>query len=421
MHPAGISIRDYTYLLPETAIAYYPLAERDASRLLVYRRGEMIETTYRNIGAELPDGAVLVFNNTKVVEARIVFQKATGGKIEIFCLEPPPEYGGMAAAMAQTGKVRWKCLIGGASKWKPGQVLTKTVGGTGLSTLGARYVGRLEDAFLIEFSWEPATLSFVELLHHAGLIPLPPYIHRAPEVSDTERYQTVYARYEGSVAAPTAGLHFTARVFDDLRAKGIRKLFVTLHVGAGTFMPVKAATLEEHIMHTEFIDVERGTIVDLSATVKAGRPVIPIGTTSARTIESLYWLGQKTFREPGIGLDRLIVRQWDPYDEGTDLEKHGDEVAGTAGLSTAEALEALLGWMERQELQRLVTSTQLLIAPGYRWKVVSGLITNFHQPESTLLLLVASLIGEDWRKVYEYALLHGFRFLSYGDGCLLLR
>ena len=414
MHPKKISIRDYTYDLPVAAIADYPLAERDASRLLVYRGGIIGETVYRDIAGRLPQGTLLVFNNTRVVEARILFQKETGASIEIFCLEPPTDYGGMAAAMSQTGRVRWKCLIGGASKWKAGQVLSKTiadagggasVSGTGI-TLKARYVEKLADSFLVELSWEPASLSFAELLHRAGLIPLPPYIHRAPDAADSERYQTVYARHDGSVAAPTAGLHFTEAIFESLEARHIGRTFVTLHVGAGTFLPVKALTLEQHTMHTEFIAVAAETIRDLIAALHEGRPTIPVGTTSARTVESLYWLGVKALREPAVEAGELVVRQWDAYEEAN-------------GVETVVALNALLDWMDRQGLEQLITTTQLLITPGYRWRIARALITNFHQPESTLLLLVASLIGEDWRKVYDYALEHGFRFLSYGDGCLL--
>lgn len=403
MHPKKISIHDYTYDLPVAAIADYPLAERDASRLLVYRGGIIGETVYRDIAGRLPEGTLLVFNNTRVVEARILFQKETGASIEIFCLEPPTDYGGMAAAMSQTGRVRWKCLIGGASKWKAGQVLSKTIAGI---TLEARYVEKLADSFLVELSWEPASLSFAELLHRAGLIPLPPYIHRAPDAADSERYQTVYARHDGSVAAPTAGLHFTEAIFESLEARHIGRTFVTLHVGAGTFLPVKALTLEQHTMHTEFIAVAAETIRDLIAALREGRPTIPVGTTSARTVESLYWLGVKALREPAVEAGELVVRQWDAYEEAN-------------GVETVVALNALLDWMDRQGLEQLITTTQLLITPGYRWRIARALITNFHQPESTLLLLVASLIGEDWRKVYDYALEHGFRFLSYGDGCLL--
>lgn len=404
MQPKDITIAGYSYDLPESSIAYYPLDERDASRLLVYRGGAIGETVYRDIAGELPEGCLLVYNNTRVVEARIIFQKPSGGKVEIFCLEPPPEYGGMAAAMARTGQVRWKCLIGGASKWKAGQVLVKSVGQI---VVEARYVDKQRDSFLIELSWRPAELSFAEILHQAGLIPLPPYIHRAPEGSDAERYQTIYAALEGSVAAPTAGLHFTEAVLGSLKAKGIGQLFVTLHVGAGTFLPVKSSTLGQHVMHTEYIAVSRAAIGELERALAAGRRVIPVGTTSARTIESLYWLGVKAYSTPQTGLSEMVVYQWDAYE-------------GISGIGAAAALTALLEWMDAQGSTELITTTQLLIMPGYSWKVCQGLITNFHQPESTLLLLVASLVGEDWRKIYQYALDHAFRFLSYGDGCLLL-
>jgi S-adenosylmethionine:tRNA ribosyltransferase-isomerase len=337
------------------------------------------------------------------------------------------EYGGIAAAMAQTGKVRWKCLIGGASKWKPGQTLHKTIhtpapsGPKNTLDLEARYIDKQDDAFLIELSWEPADLSFAELLHQAGLIPLPPYIRRAAESADAERYQTIYARHDGSVAAPTAGLHFTDNIFQALAAKDIQQTFVTLHVGAGTFLPVKSPTLSDHTMHVEWIAVTRDTIQLLLNTLSGAiipvgtpsaltipTPIIPVGTTSARTIESLYWLGIKAMSDPTLSPDDLVVHQWDAYEPVT-----GEPTA-------AEALTALLEWMQHHQLTQVITRTQLLITPGYRWRIARGLITNFHQPESTLLLLVASLIGEDWRKVYEYALGHDFRFLSYGDGSLLL-
>jgi S-adenosylmethionine:tRNA ribosyltransferase-isomerase len=405
MQQKTISIADYGYDLPSDFIAYYPLSERDASKLLIYGEGVISEDIYRNIADHLPAGALLVFNNTRVVEARIVFQKPTGGQIEIFCLEPPAEYGGMAAALTQTGRVRWKCLIGGVSKWKPGQVLVKALP-DGL-VLEARWVERSGDAFIIELLWTPAELSFAELLHRAGLIPLPPYIHRGVEVTDSERYQTVFARHEGSVAAPTAGLHFTDAIFASLAERGFRHNYVTLHVGAGTFLPVKAATMGEHHMHIEFMAVAEKTILDVLETMRGGRPVIAVGTTSARTLESLYWLGKKVLVYPELAQEELAVQQWEAYAEGE-------------GPATDQALTALLAWMERRGVYELVTTTQLLITPGYIWRVVAGLVTNFHQPESTLLLLVASLIGNDWRKLYGYALEHGFRFLSYGDGCLLL-
>ncbi|HEV9038363.1 MAG TPA: S-adenosylmethionine:tRNA ribosyltransferase-isomerase [Puia sp.] len=397
MNVKDISIAGFSYELPAERIAYYPLAERDGSKLLIYSAGAINEDIYRNIAGYLPQGSLMVFNNTKVVEARILFQKPTGGQIEIFCLEPSSDAGGMAAALARTGTVQWKCLIGGASKWKRGVVLQKKVGD---GVLEARYLEKSGDAFLIGFSWTPAESSFAEVLHRMGNIPLPPYIHRQAEASDSQRYQTVYAQYDGSVAAPTAGLHFTETIFRSLDARGIRRDFVTLHVGAGTFLPVKTATLGEHPMHVEFIEVSREFILRLRDTLGSGKPVIAVGTTSARTLESLYWLG--------AGGDGLVVRQWDPYQPES------------RGIDAVEALSGLLLRMEEKGLSRLVTTTQLLIMPGYRWRIVNGLVTNFHQPESTLLLLVASLIGDDWRRVYAYAMEHDFRFLSYGDGCLLL-
>ncbi|HVS96596.1 MAG TPA: S-adenosylmethionine:tRNA ribosyltransferase-isomerase [Puia sp.] len=397
MDPKETHISDYTYALPADRIAFYPLAERDTSKLLVYRAGVIDEDIYRNIASYLQPGSLLVLNNTKVVEARILFRKPTGAQIELFCLEPAAGQGAMADALTRTGSVQWKCLIGGASKWKKGIVLQKKEGDL---VLEARYVGKSGDSFVIAFSWTPAGSTFAEVLHRMGNIPLPPYIHRPAEASDSQRYQTVYARHEGSVAAPTAGLHFTDRIFAALDERSIRHDFVTLHVGAGTFLPVKTGTLGEHPMHIEFIDVSREFIAGLRATLASGQPVIAVGTTSARTLESLYWLG--------TGGDALRVGQWDAY-PGHD-----------GGISAAAAISMLLDRMDGKGLDRLVTTTQLLIVPGYRWRIVSGLVTNFHQPESTLLLLVASLVGEDWRRVYDYALAHEFRFLSYGDGCLLL-
>jgi S-adenosylmethionine:tRNA ribosyltransferase-isomerase len=403
MNVKDISIVDYTYELPADRIANYPLAERDRSRLLIYTAGAIREDIYRNIAGYLPAGSLLVFNNTKVVEARILFQKPTGAQIELFCLEPVDEYGEMASALARTSGVRWKCLIGGASKWKKGVVLQKKIGEL---VLEARYAEKSGESFVIAFSWTPMELTFAEVLHRMGNIPLPPYIHRPAEESDSLRYQTVYAQHDGSVAAPTAGLHFTEAIFAALDERRVRRGFVTLHVGAGTFLPVKTATLGEHPMHIEFFDVSRQFILDLRETLRGGNPVIAVGTTSARTLESLYWLG--VGRDgPGAGGDELIVRQWDAY-EGKD-----------GGVSAMVALSRLLDRMEQKGIERLVTTTQLLIMPGYVWRIVGGLITNFHQPESTLLLLVASLIGDDWRRVYQYALENGFRFLSYGDGCLL--
>lgn len=438
MDPKNSCIADFRYDLPQERIALYPLAERDSSRLLIYREGNITEDNYHNLAAHLPEGSLLVFNDTKVVQARIVFHKASGARIEIFCLEPPPEYGSITAAMLQTAKIRWKCLIGGASKWKRGQVLSRRIDNAGVGVLlEARWIGKLDDCFLIELSWSPPELSFAELLHQAGLIPLPPYIRRAAETTDQERYQTVYALHEGSVAAPTAGLHFTETIFKSLEEKKIRKEFVTLHVGAGTFMPVKSELLAKHTMHAEFIVVQKKTIANLLGAL--GRLIVPVGTTSLRTIESLYWLGIKTIQNPAILPEDLVVYQWDAYifdkpaggqaSDRMDLKGStagkgsdgGDGADDGAGPDAGDALEALLNWMNRQGLEQLLTKTQLLITPGYDWRLTGALITNFHQPESTLLLLVAALVDEEWKRIYRYAMDHEFRFLSYGDGSLLFK
>lgn len=406
MDPKKLLIRDFTYDLAEDRIAKYPLPERDASKLLVYEQGEISEDIYKNLDQHLSPNSLLVFNDTKVIEARLLFKKITGGVIEIFCLEPDERYSDIAAAMSSHHKVLWQCLIGGASKWKHGQVLEKKIKTTKEIILQAKYVEKRIDSFLIEFSWDD-DLSFAEILHHAGAIPLPPYIKREVEKSDEERYQTIYAHYEGSVAAPTAGLHFTDDVFKKLGAKKIKIDFVTLHVGAGTFKPVKTEIIEEHEMHAEFIDVSENTITNILTNLSEN--IIPVGTTSLRTIESLYWLGVKIASLKSLlGSEKIVeLYQWECY----ELEK--------LNVEPKEALEALLLFMAKNGLNRIITKTQILIAPSYKAKIANALITNFHQPQSTLLLLVAALIRDDWKKVYRYALENNFRFLSYGDGCLL--
>lgn len=409
--PKKISIQDYTYQLPEERIAKYPLAERDASKLLIYKNQEITQNTYKNLAAHLPEDSLLIFNNTKVVEARLLFQKSSGGIIEIFCLEPHEKYPDITTAMLQKEKVWWNCLVGGASKWKPGQVLEKTIRNNNKEILlTASYIEKKPGAFTIELTWLPETLSFAEVLHYFGAVPLPPYIKRAAEESDKERYQTVYAHFEGSVAAPTAGLHFTEKVFDELKEKNIKTDFVTLHVGAGTFKPVKSETMAEYEMHAEWIDVSKENIQNING--HTDKNIIAVGTTSLRTIESLYWLGVKSVIDRNslvINHDSVQLLQWEVYDLA---EKN---------IPVKEALLSLLSWMDDNNLNRLVTKTQILIAPGYPFKIANGLITNFHQPQSTLLLLVAALIGNNWRKVYDYALMNDFRFLSYGDGSLLWR
>jgi S-adenosylmethionine:tRNA ribosyltransferase-isomerase len=400
--PREIRIADYTYDLPEERIAKFPLEERDASRLLVYSPdGSIREDVYRNIAAHLEPGTTLVFNNTRVVEARIIFAKPTGGKIEVFALEPGDQYADITSAMLQTGRVQWKCMIGGASKWKPGMVLEKMVGDVGLR---ASIAAQLPDCFLLNLEWDAQDMSFAELLHRAGLIPLPPYLKRDAEASDSERYQTIYAREEGSVAAPTAGLHFTDRIFASLAEKNIGSRFVTLHVGAGTFKPVKSDTMEDHEMHAEFIDVSADTINALAHDER----IIAVGTTSLRTLESLYWMGIKTYLDPSISPEEIELNQWDVYDL---LQQHA--------LPRAEALQHLLTWMHSRHMERIICRTRLLIAPGYKARMVAGIVTNFHQPQSTLLLLIAALVGPDWRRIYDYALANDFRFLSYGDGSLI--
>lgn len=421
IHPKDISIQDYRYTLPEERIAKYPLAERDASKLLVYEDGLITSDVYRNIASYIPPDSLLIFNDTKVVEARLLFQKPSGGVIEIFCLEPHAQYADITSAMLQKQKVWWHCLLGGASKWKPGQVLERNIEYNVTNIcLQARFIEKMPGSFIVELSWQPASFSFADILHAAGAVPLPPYIKRKAEASDKERYQTIYARHDGSVAAPTAGLHFTDRIFNDLDSKNVQRDYVTLHVGAGTFKPVKSAIMLDHDMHAEWIEVSRSLIENI---LKAGEnKIIAVGTTSLRTLESLYWLGVKLLRgnavqEPGAG-NLLYLSQWEAY------EMKNDEV------EIKEALQALLDWMNKQNTRRLIAKTQILIAPGYQFKMVSGLITNFHQPQSTLLLLIASFIGNSlpavanvreagWKKVYAYALEHDFRFLSYGDGCLL--
>lgn len=399
--PREIRISDYRYDLPDDRIARFPLEERDASRLLIWDQGRIAEDQYRNLADHLESGATLVFNNTRVVEARILFTKPSGGKIEVFALEPGDLYADITSAMLRTGRVQWKCMIGGASKWKHGMVLEKKVGDV---TLRASIADQFPDCFLLNLEWDAPDMSFAELLHRAGLIPLPPYLKRDAEASDAERYQTIYAREEGSVAAPTAGLHFTERVFRSLDAKNIRSRFVTLHVGAGTFKPVKGETMQEHDMHAEFIDVSAETIAALAGDER----IIAVGTTSLRTLETVYWMGIKASLHPSISLEDIEIEQWDVYDH---LQQHT--------LPRADALGHLLTWMRTRSLDRIICRTRLLIAPGYTARMVTGIITNFHQPQSTLLLLIAALVGPDWRRIYDHALDNGFRFLSYGDGSLI--
>jgi S-adenosylmethionine:tRNA ribosyltransferase-isomerase len=402
-NPRSIRIEAFRYDLPEERIALYPLAERDASKLLVYKAGKLSEYTYRALPSLIPSGYTLVFNNTKVVQARLAFRKPTGGALELFCLEPDKRYPDITTAMLQKGDVYWVCLVGGAAKWKDGQVL-ELESESGLK-LEARLAEKRSGEYLIRFTWNQPALSFAEVLHLAGKVPIPPYIKRAADSTDEQRYQTVFAETEGSVAAPTAGLHFTQSLLDQLTEKNIRKEMVTLHVGAGTFQPVKSDTMQGHDMHAEYIDVSRDSIKNLQ---QQADQLIAVGTTSLRTLETLYWMGVKAHYMPEATIGELSINQWEVYDEW--MQK---------SLPAKEAIQSLLTWMDNRQLDCLICKTQILITPGYTMRMIKGLITNFHQPQSTLLLLIAAVVGEDWKKIYQYALDHEFRFLSYGDGSLL--
>ena len=398
-----ISIKDYHYDLPFERIAKYPLPERDESKLVVYKNGNLIESAYKHLDDFLPDNTLLFFNNTKVIPARLFFKTSTDKTIELFCLESAINTTDVYGEMLQTNSVKWKCIVGGVAKWKdPFIYLT-----TGQLQIKAQLIERLNDCFIVEFSWEPGDKSFSEVLQMAGAIPIPPYLKRSSESIDGLRYQTLYAKNEGSVAAPTAGLHFTERLMHKLTTKNIIPHYITLHVGAGTFKPVKAEAMADHEMHREFIEVSLSVIETIL--VSADKPIGAVGTTSLRTIESLYWLGVKAHLNSTIKLEELIVNQWDPY----QLNQHQ--------ISVQIAVQSLYNYLVKHQLKSLYTQTSLLIVPGYDFKIIKALVTNFHQPESTLILLVAAFIGEDWRKVYQYALDHEFRFLSYGDGCLLFK
>ena len=400
----ALSIHDYTYELPHDRIAEQPLPERDASRLLVYRDGEIQDDFFYHLPRYLPEGSTLVLNNTRVIEARLFFRKPSGGVIELFCLEPWDQV--METSLAQQGTVMWKCLIGGASKWKPGQVLEKQLEIKGDNILfTATYVRKETDSFLIHFAWTPSHYSFAELLHAAGAIPLPPYIKRPVTEKDKDRYQTIFSRQEGSVAAPTAALHFTDKVFQELAHKNIHPAYLTLHVGAGTFKPVKSATMEGHYMHAEPFTVSKKFLENI---LHANR-IIVTGTTSLRTLESLHWLGLKLMKTGAI--DNWKLEQWEAY--------YLEEKFGS--IDYRETVAALIKWMEENSREELHCQTSLIIAPGYSFLIPDALITNFHQPQSTLLLLVAAFIGDDWKKVYAHALENHYRFLSYGDSSLLWR
>lgn len=399
--PKSIAIADYDYPLPDERIAKFPLERRDQSKLLFYHNGTIAESLFFHLPEFLPEETLLVFNNTKVIHARLFFQKPTGSTIEVFCLEPYQM--AVSQAFEQRQCCTWTCFIGNNKKWKEAP-LSRTVEINGLQvTLTATRQNAVGNAWIVDFFWT-GNVSFAEIIDKAGVIPLPPYLHREAVSSDNERYQTVYAKLQGSVAAPTAGLHFTPEVFQALKDRHIDTDFITLHVGAGTFKPVSTDTIGEHEMHVEKIEIAKENIECIHR--HFGRPIIPVGTTTVRTIESVYWFGVKLSQSPD--LEAMHVRQWDPY-----------ELAEVA-LPADQAYQNVLDWMQRHATHHLEGDTQLMIAPGYKYHVINGLITNFHQPKSTLLLLVSALIGDAWKECYQYALDHDFRFLSYGDSCLFL-
>lgn len=398
--PKAIQIADYDYPLPDERIAKYPLADRSASKLLRYQGGKITEHTFRDLPQLLPEGVVLVRNNSKVIRARLLFTKESGAHIEVFCLDPaePTSY---ELALTAREHCSWHCLIGNSKRFKLGTAVSRQlIGQAGEVTLTAERT----DAGEVRFHWDNAGYTFGELLELLGILPIPPYLGRETEEKDLETYQTVYAKAQGSVAAPTAGLHFTPEVFEALEKQGTAVLDVTLHVGAGTFRPVKAEQIGDHEMHAELVSVTRATLQRL---LEATGHIIAVGTTSVRTLESLYHLGAYLKTYPETPFESLHVSQWQPYESPTEL-------------SPEEALQSLLDYLDSHEETTLVFPTSIIIAPSYRYRMIRGMVTNFHQPHSTLLLLIAALLGEAWHEVYDYALTHDFRFLSYGDSSLLL-
>lgn len=405
--PGNIRIKDYNYSLPPSRIAQFPLEKRDESKLLIWKEGKISTSVFAKIADELPEESILVINDTKVIRARLIFSKNTGATIEIFCLEPLSPFTEIQASFAQTASCTWKCLVGNVKRWKDGIIQKSFVLEGNSYILSAEKKENLGDGcFSILFRWEPSGLSFSEIIDRAGMVPLPPYITRASTHLDSSRYQTIYAKHEGSVAAPTAGLHFSEPTLRILKKKNISFKNVTLHIGIGTFRPVSAEDISAHIMHSEKVSVELSTLRDLVHDIQ--KPIFAVGTTSVRTLESLYWLGVKLIID-GNGRHPEI-HQWDAYDPIYDRD-----------IPCKEALSALANHLAITGYDGYIGGTELMIVPGYRFRIVKGMVTNFHMPQSTLLLLVAAFIGPDWKRAYEYALQHDFRFLSYGDACLFFR
>lgn len=405
-----IKIEDYNYELPDQRIAKYPLKQRDSSKLLFLENGELSEKRFQEISHLLPKDSLLLFNETKVIQARMKFRKETnltagrqGATIEIFCLEPVEPENDFQLAFQLGPPVIWKCMIGNAKRWKSGK-LKSTFNFQGKDIcLEAEIKKRLNDSWLVSFNWDEKEVKFHEIIEQNGLTPLPPYLNREAEESDKSRYQTIYANYDGSVAAPTAGLHFTENTLDEIKQKGIQTAKLTLHVGAGTFKPVSAEKIGEHEMHTEKVIISLQTLLKIKENIPV--KIIPVGTTSMRTLESLFWMALKL----QLGDDSFTVEQWDPYN-----------IKVPDNFDSLKAINLLIEHLELSGNDNLTGETRLMIAPGYKFKFATGLITNFHQPKSTLLLLVSALIGEKWKNAYDFAMKNDFRFLSYGDSCLFL-
>ena len=404
--PRHIRISEFNYPLPDERIAKFPLPVRDQSKLLLYRHGEVSEDVFTSLPDYLPADSLMIFNNTKVIQARLHFHKETGALIEVFCLEPirPNDY---ALNFQQTEHAAWLCMIGNLKKWKEGVLKREMVVKGKPLTLTAERGACHGTSHWVDFRWNNPEITFADILEVFGELPIPPYLNRETQESDKETYQTVYSKIKGSVAAPTAGLHFTPRVLDALRKKGVELEELTLHVGAGTFKPVKSEEIEGHEMHTEYISVSRNTLEKLIA--HEGKAVA-VGTTSVRTLESLYHICVTLLNSPDATEEELHVKQWQPYELTPEM----------ASVSPVDALQAIVAYLNRHNMETLHTSTQIIIAPGYEYKIVKAIVTNFHQPQSTLLLLVSAFLRGDWRKIYDYALAHDFRFLSYGDSSLLI-
>lgn len=403
MDTKHIKISDYNYPLPDERIAKFPIAQRDHSKLLLYKHGEVGEDVFYKLPKYLPSGALMIFNNTKVIQARIHFRKETGALIEVFLLEPadPTDYELM---FQTTSTCSWLCMVGNLKKWKEGVLKRDFEIKDENLTLVAERIKEQGTSQLVKFTWDNANITFADILETVGELPIPPYLNRETQESDKETYQTVYSKIKGSVAAPTAGLHFTESVLKDLDDHGIDREELTLHVGAGTFKPVKSKEIENHEMHTEYISVHRSTLEKL---IRHEGKAIAVGTTSVRTLESLYYIGIRLSKYPEATEEELHINQWEPYDTNPTM-------------LAVDSIKEILSYLDRNGLNALHTSTQIIIAPGYKYKIVKMLITNFHQPQSTLLLLVSAFVNGDWHKIYDYALAHDFRFLSYGDSSLLI-